>query len=119
MYRALFILLFFGFQLKGFAQSEPAKKPAPTQVQSPDQPKKAGISSASRRSALPTPAASKVPKSGEKGVPAEYNKGPKPQLNSIPDRTQIRVPKAKSVGPITRPGTLPRPPRTRPPGAQI
>jgi hypothetical protein len=119
MYRILIVLLFFGFQLKGFAQTEPAKKPVPTQVHSPVQPKKAGISSASRKSALPTPAPAKGPKAGEKVGPPEHGKGPKPQASPMPDRIQIRVPKAKSVGPITRPrpGTLPTPPGMRPPGA--
>ena len=110
MFRILVFFMLLGFAGKSYAQEAASTKPKPVQVQTPDKTKKVGISSASRKNNLPVQVPSNAGNSsvqkGKTGVPN----------GSHPTRANVRVPKARPSNPIVRPNTMPRPPRTKPPG---
>ena len=123
----LFVLLFAsGICL---AQTEAPNKAVPAQVQAGDAGKKVGISSAARRSSMP----GSMKPSGKTNADTDGPKadGPKkhvPNGGGPANRPDVRVPKNRPGGPITRPagtpgtrpnvppGTRPTVPRQRPPG---
>lgn len=123
----LFVLLFAsGICL---AQTEAPKKAVPSQVQAVEAGKKVGISSAARRSSLP----GTINPTGKTNADTDGPKadGPNkhvPNGGGPANRPEVRVPKNRPGGPITRPtgtpgtrpnvppGTRPTVPRQRPPG---
>lgn len=122
MIRILLIaMLFFAPQLAR-AQADVPKKTVPAQVQSGDNGKKVGISSAARRSSLPAVAQPGAKPNGDPNQPNQMGgKKPGHPGGMDPNRPKVRgVPKTRPGGPITRPGGMPgqRPPgpRLRPPG---
>lgn len=111
------------------AQTDAPKKAVPSQVQSGEPGKKVGISSAARRSSLP----GSMKPSGKTNADTDGPKadGPKkhvPNGGGPANRPDVRVPKNRPGGPITRPtgtpgtrpnvppGSRPTVPRQRPPG---
>lgn len=116
MIRILVFFLVIGLNVSVLAQTDPPKKSVPSQATSSGAPKKVGISSASKKGALPVPSAKPTDPKGtatNQGVPG--GKGPHPQ-GGLPGRANVRVPKARPSGPIKRPEVRPRNPRFRPPG---
>lgn len=112
------------------AQTDASKKAVPAQVQSGEAGKKVGISSAARRSSLPG-----TMKPGAKAERDANSPGADGTKKHVPgngagpgNRPDVRVPKTRPGGPITRPsgtpgtrptvppGTRPNVPRQRPPG---
>jgi hypothetical protein len=130
MTRIVLLLVFLFASGITVAQKEPVKKAVPAQVQPGEPAKKVGISSAARRSSLPgtmTPAG-KAERDG-KSPSADGPKKHVPGNGGGPgNRPDVRVPKSRPGGPITRPsggpgmrpnvppGTRPTAPRQRPPG---
>ncbi|MBS4072676.1 MAG: hypothetical protein KGZ90_15190 [Algoriphagus sp.] len=123
----LFVLLFAsGITL---AQTEAPKKAVPSQVQAGEASKKVGISSAARRSSLPgTINPTGKPNADTDGPKADGPNKHVPNGGGPANRPEVRVPKNRPGGPITRPtgtpgtrpnvppGTRPTVPRQRPPG---
>lgn len=105
-----------GLNFSVLAQTDPPKKPVPSQTAPAGAQKKVGISSASKKGALPVPSAKPTDPKGAAANPAvPGGKGPHPQ-GGMPGRANVRVPKARPSGPIKRPEVRPRNPRFRPPG---
>lgn len=116
MIRILVFFLVIGLNFSVLAQTDPPKKPVPSQTAPAGAQKKVGISSASKKGALPVPSAKPTDPKGAAANPAvPGGKGPHPQ-GGMPGRTNVRVPKARPSGPIKRPEVRPRNPRFRPPG---
>ena len=108
MNRIVFLLVFLFLSGITLAQTEPVKK-VPTQVQSAEQGKKVGISSAARRSSMPgrVQPNSKVdadPNNPGADGPKNHPHGGAP---GNPNRPDVKVPKNRPGGPITRPGVGP------------
>ncbi|RIW13996.1 hypothetical protein D0X99_14390 [Algoriphagus lacus] len=122
MIRILVLALLLFTANHGWAQSQPPKRSVPAQVQSGDNGKKVGISSAARRSSLPAVAQPGAKPNGDPNQPNQMGgKKPGHPGGMDPNRPHVRgVPKTRPGGPITRPGGMPgqRPPgpRLRPPG---
>ena len=120
MNRIVLLLVFVFASGIALAQTEPINKTVPTQVQAGSQSKKIGISSASRRNALPgrvqpNAKADADPNGPKADGPKKHPHGGAP---GNPNRPDVRVPKNRPGGPITRPGLGPgnRPDRPQRPG---
>jgi len=100
MTKILLLLAFLSFSGIALAQTEPANRPItnPTNVNGGG--KKVGISSASRRSAMPGAVTPKIEGNGS-AKPANGNGA------SLSNRPDGRVPKNRPGGPITRPSSAP------------
>lgn len=129
MTRIVLLLMFLFASGFAVAQTETVKKAVPSQVQAGEAGKKVGISSAARRSSLPRTMspAGKSERDG-KNLGADGPKKHVPNGGGPTNRPDVRVPKSRPGGPITRPtggpgarpnvppGTRPTTPRQRPPG---
>jgi hypothetical protein len=130
MTRIVLLLVFLFASGIAVAQNEAVKKAVPAQAQTGEPAKKVGISSAARRSALPgsMKPAGKAARDG-KSPSVDGPKKHVPGSGGGPaNRPDVRVPKTRPGGPITRPSggpgirpnvppaTRPTAPRQRPPG---
>lgn len=131
MIRILGFLVFLLVSGMVSAQTDAVKKPVPAQSQAGEAGKKVGISSAARRSSMPgaiKPGGAKAERDAN-SPGADGTKKHVPGNGSGPgNRPDVRVPKTRPGGPITRPsgtpgtrptvppGTRPTGPRQRPPG---
>jgi len=98
MTKILFLLAFLSFSGIALAQTEPVNRPISSNANGGG--KKLGISSASRRSAMPGVGTPKLEGNGA----AKPAKGNGASLSNRPDG---RVPKNRPGGPITRPSSAP------------
>ena len=127
MTKILFLLAFLSISTLALAQSESANRPISASSKATEAGKKIGISSASRRSAMPGPGNSNPKIEGDgsaKHTHGNSEAGGASHLN----RPDGRVPKSRPGGPITRPsgapsgqpvtlpGNRPSGPRNRPGG---
>jgi hypothetical protein len=130
MNRIVFVLVFVFLSGIAWAQTEAVSKNIPSSVQSGEPGKRLGISSASRRNAMPGSAPGHSKSGGEmknSGADGSKNHAHEAGLGS-PNRHGARVPKSRPTGPITRPsggpgnrpvtipGSRPTGPRQRPSG---
>lgn len=130
MNRIVFVLFFVFVSGIAWAQTEAASKNIPSTVQAGEPGKRLGISSASRRSAMPGSVPSNSKFGGEiKNSGADGSKNHAHDAGAgSPNRHGARVPKSRPTGPITRPsgapsnrpvtipGSRPNGPRQRPSG---
>ncbi len=127
MTKILFLLAFLSFSSLALAQTEPVNRPTAGSPKATEAGKKIGISSASRRSAMPGAGNSNAKIEGDGSTKHGHNK-PKDTGASPMNRPDGRVPKSRPGGPITRPsgapggqpvtlpGNRPSGPRNRPGG---
>lgn len=130
MNRIVFVLFFVLISGIAWAQTETAAKNIPPSTQAGEPGKRLGISSASRRSAMPGAATNNSKANGDNknsGVDGSKNRAHDAGLGS-PNRHGARVPKSRPGGPISRPtvgpgnrpatipGSRPNGPRQRPSG---
>ena len=130
MNRIVFVLFFVLISGIAWAQTGTAAKNIPPSTQAGEPGKRLGISSASRRSAVPGAATKNSEANGDKkksGVDGSKNRAHDAGLGS-PNRHGARVPKSRPSGPISRPavgpgnrpatipGSRPNGPGKRPPG---
>jgi len=127
MTKILFLLAFLSFSSFALAQSESANRPTAASPKATEAGKKIGISSASRRSAMPGAGNSNAKIEGD-GSTKHAHDNPKGTGASPMNRPDGRVPKSRPGGPITRPagapgrqpvtlpGNRPSGPRNRPGG---
>jgi len=100
MTKILFLLAFLSFSGLALAQSEVPNRPIAASPKATEAGKKIGISSASRRSAMPGAGTPKIEGNGA-SKPAKGNGA------SLSNRPDGRVPKNRPGGPITRPSSAP------------
>lgn len=130
MNRIVFVLFFVLISGIAWAQTGTAAKNISPSTQDGEPGKRLGISSASRRSAVPGAATKNSEANGDKkksGVDGSKNRAHDAGLGS-PNRHGARVPKSRPSGPISRPavgpgnrpatipGSRPNGPGKRPPG---
>jgi hypothetical protein len=127
MTKILFLLAFLSFSSLALAQTEPVNRPTAASPKATEAGKKIGISSASRRSAMPGAGNSNAKIEGD-GSTKHAHDNPKGTGASPMNRPDGRVPKSRPGGPITRPsgapggqpvtlpGNRPSGPRNRPGG---
>lgn len=130
MNRIVFVLFFVLLSGIALAQTATAPKSTTPSTQAGEPGKRLGISSASRRSAMPGAATNNSKVNGDNknsGVDGSKNHGHDAGVGS-PNRHGARVPKSRPTGPITRPsgapsnrpvtipGSRPNGPRQRPSG---
>lgn len=118
MNRIVLLLVFIFSSGIIFAQNAPVNKAVTPQVQPGSQGKKIGISSAARRTTLPDRVytSSEIdPTDPTINSPKKHPLGGAP---GNPNRPEVRIPKNRPGGPITRPGLGPgnRPDRPQRPG---
>ncbi len=106
MTKILFLLAFLSFSSLALAQSEAPNRPTAANPKAAEAGKKIGISSASRRSAMPRAGNSNAKMEGDGSIKHAHDNS-KGTGASPMNRPDGRVPRSRPSGPITRPSGAP------------